>query len=191
MALLTRRSRSGLGTLALLAAVLLPPLAGPGPALADGGLEAAVKASYLVKFAPFVDWPGAAFAAPDAPFVLCLAGEDPFGQAIDDAVRGQKLLGRRVLLRRLATPASAGACHILFLGKTRGSQGTEFLRAVSGKPILTVADQDRGVGGAMFEFVLKDGRVRFAIDADRAEEGGLTVSSKLLSLALSVKRTAR
>ena len=194
MALLKRPLRWTGAVLA--AALLLVPaamiLAAPPTARArETALESAVKANYLYKFAPFVDWPPSAFANPSAPFVICIGGEDPFGQALDDAVRGQLLSGRRILVRRLASPASAGACQVLFIGKTRGGQGAELLKAVAGKPVLTVADQDRGVTGAMIEFVLKDGRVRFTIDADTAQAGGLTISSKLLGLALSVKRTAR
>jgi hypothetical protein len=36
--------------------------------------------------------------------------------------------------------------------------------------------------------VVKDNRVRFDIDDEAAEQNALTVSSKLLSLALNVKR---
>jgi hypothetical protein len=148
-----------------------------------------VKANYLYQFGPFVDWPPAAFNGPAAPMVICLGGEDPFGQVLDDAIRGQALGGRRILVRRLASPASAGSCNVLFVGRTR--EAPDLLKAAAGRPVLTVADQDRGVSGAMIEFVLKDGRVRFAIDADAAQASGLTISSKLLSLAVSVRRTAR
>ncbi len=36
----------------------------------------------------------------------------------------------------------------------------------------------------MIDFVLKDARVRFRIDPRAAERSGLTISSKLLSLAV-------
>jgi hypothetical protein len=188
MAVLRQGGRqSGAALLAGLSGLLL---AWALPAEArDGTLEIAVKANYLYKFAPFVDWPTAAFAGPAAPVTICLGGEDPFGQALDDAVRGQMLGGRRILVRRLASPATAGGCSILFVGRTRNA--ADFFRAVAGRPVLTVADQDRGPAGAMIQFMLKDGRVRFSIDADAATASGLTISSKLLGLAVSVKRTAR
>ena len=45
--------------------ILLMLVLVPGPALAaPGSLEMAVKASYLTKFAPFVQWPPRAFAGP-------------------------------------------------------------------------------------------------------------------------------
>jgi len=59
--------------------------------------ENAVKASYLYKFAPFVQWPPAALGASAAPFTICVAGSDPFGPALDEAVRGG---GQCRLMRR-------------------------------------------------------------------------------------------
>ncbi len=66
-----------------LAAALAFGMAG-GLALAESPpLERAVKAAYLAKFAPFVVWPEAAFAAPKAPLVLCVQGDDPFDGMLD------------------------------------------------------------------------------------------------------------
>ena len=59
---------------------------------------------------------------------------------------------------------------------------------MAGKPVLTVTDaaDDAGAKG-MINFVIAAGRVRFEIDDVAARAGGLVISSKLLSLAVSVK----
>ena len=186
MAVLNAASRLALAGL-MAAAVAL---AAPPPALADTTLETAVKANFLYKFGPFVEWPPRAFPAPNSPLVICLAGEDPFGSVLDDAVRGQAMAGRPVIVRRLTSTQAVGACHILFVGRSKG-QGEAFLKAALGQPVLTVTDQSRGVSGGIIQFVLKDGRVRFDIDADAAQAAGIPISSKLLGLAVSVRRTAR
>jgi hypothetical protein len=56
---------------ALLAACLIGAIA-PGAGLAQEGtsLERAIKATYLWKFAPFVEWPASVFKSPDSPFVI-------------------------------------------------------------------------------------------------------------------------
>src|SRR3546814_1608149 len=51
-------------------------------ARADPPLERAVKASFLFKFVPFVDWPANAFGSATAPFQICLNGQDPFGSVL-------------------------------------------------------------------------------------------------------------
>ena len=64
-------------------------------------LAAEVKAAYLDKLGEFVEWPAAAFAAPTDPARLCVAGDDPFGAVLDQAVLGQKIASHPIVLVRL------------------------------------------------------------------------------------------
>jgi hypothetical protein len=164
-------------------------LAAGAAALADGGLEYAVKAAYLYKFAPFVDWPASAFPTPASPFTVCVFGEDPFGSTLDQAVRGQVVAGRSVLVRRMGPPAGRVGCQVLYIGRSSRQSAADELRAVQGLPILTVTDEAQGSSGGVVQFVLREGHVRFALDADQARAGGLELSSKLMALAVSVKRS--
>ena len=159
--------------------------AAPPPAVAQTSLEIAVKATDLYKFAAFVDWPPSAFAGPTDPAVLCVAGDDPFGQVLDQAVRGQKIGGRPIVVMRLDHLERGAPCHILFAASSRRQSSAEALDRVRGQPVLTVTDEagDPAARG-MIDFVLKEGHVRFRIDPRAAERNGLTISSKLLSLAV-------
>ncbi len=186
MALLTHRPgqrRSPFAALALLSASLI---AGAGAAQ-PGSLEYAVKANYLYKFAPFVDWPARTFEAANSPFVVCVAGQDPFGETLDLAVRGQTVAGRPVEVRRLQSVSANSGCQVLYIGRLHGQTPADALALVRGAPVLTVTDQNQGSSGGAVEFVLRDGRVRFALDAARAQAGGLTLSSKLQALAVPLK----
>jgi len=158
---------------------------GGGAWAADLPLEAAVKASYLYKFAPFVQWPSAAFDSTTAPLVICIGGQDPFGSALDEAVRGQRVNGHPIVVRHLTAVHAGSACHILFVS---GDNAEEMLRAVAGEPVLTVTDRSRGVTGGIIQFVTTAGRVRFMVDLGTAQNSGIAISSKLLGLAVSVAR---
>ncbi|MGZ3272691.1 MAG: YfiR family protein [Caulobacteraceae bacterium] len=155
------------------------------PAAAETSLEIAVKATDLYKFAAFVEWPPSAFSGPTEPAMLCIAGEDPFGPVLDQAVRGQRIGGRPIMVLRLDHVDRDAPCNILFAGPSRRQPPAEVLREVRGQPVLTVTDEagDPNARG-MVDFVLRDGRVRFRIDPRMAERSGLLVSSKLLSLAV-------
>jgi hypothetical protein len=169
-----------------LAAGLLCAVMAPLGAWAGGSLEAPVKATYLYKFVPFVEWPQAAFAAPTQPVVLCVLASDPFGLVLDQAVRGQKIGARRIAVRRLAKADRAAGCHVLYLSNLRAPAAADILQSARGAPVLTVTDGTDG-GGGVVNFVLRDNRVRFTIDTQAAAANGLTISSKLLSLALDVR----
>lgn len=160
----------------------------PGPASARASLEYPVKAAYLSKFAPFAEWPAGAFGQPGSPFAVCVVGDDPFGSAIDNAVAGQFLGQRPIVVRRLARLERGSACHVAYVAGSRAQSVAESLAAVRGAGVLTVTDSSRpgGVRGIV-HFVIKDNRVRFHIDDQAAAQNGIAISSKLLSLALSVK----
>jgi hypothetical protein len=152
----------------------------PAAVRAADPIEYAVKAAYLAKFPFYVEWPSAAFAAPNSPIVLCVVGEDPFGSMLDEAVAGQQVQGHPLLVRRMKTaPPRDAACHIAYLGVDARA---EHLRG-SGMLLVT----DAPAGGGVIAFVLKDNRVRFTVDDEAAAQSGLIISSKLLSVALSVK----
>ena len=164
----------------LLPAVLArAALAQPAP----GALELAIKATDLYKFAAFVAWPAAAFTGPADPAVLCVVGDDPFGPVLDQAVRGQKIGARSIVVMRLDRVERGAPCHILFVAPSRRQAVADALDKVRGQPVLTVTDEANAARG-MIDFVIKDSRVRFRIDARTAEGGGLIISSKLLSLAV-------
>ena len=161
---------------------------GSGPQAANPQpLEQAVKASFLFKFAPFVEWPGSTLGAAGKPFTICLSGEDPFGVTLDEVVRGQRISGRPVNVRRLGDGGSAAGCQMLFAGRSTAAGYMPFAE-VAGQPVLTVSDQKNAVPGSMIQFVMQGGRVRFQIDNVAARANGLVISSKLLGLAISVER---
>ncbi len=155
------------------------PVRGPQP------IEYAVKASYLYKFAPFVQWPSAAFDTPTAPLSICIAGSDPFGPALSEAVRGQRVNGHPIVVRRVEAVRPGLTCQILYVG---GEDTGAALQAVAHEPVLTVTDHMRSGAGGMIQFVMVAGHVRFSIDQAAAQGSGIAISSKLLGLAVSVTR---
>ena len=152
-------------------------------------LDTAVKATYLYKFAPFAEWPAAAFAGPAAAFVICIQGADPFGALLDRAVAGQRLNGRPIVVQRLSRLDAASACQIAYIAGSPSQSRAAALQAVGGAPVLTVTDEADGAAPrGILHFVLKDGRVRFLVDLRQADAAGVTISSKLLALAVTVSR---
>lgn len=180
------RSLDRLRPAVLLALICAIVSGGPGRAQASAS-ESAVKATYLYKFAPFVRWPASAFPSQSSPFHLCVVGNDPFGTVLEQAVSGQHLDGHPMAVRRLRSTESGAGCHILYLGAAAGRSSADTLRDIKGAPVLTVSDQSKAVHGAVIQFIVKNGRVRFDIDASAAAANGVTISSKLLSLAVSAR----
>ena len=174
-----RRLAARLGLAALLAAAL----AGPRPALAQPS-EDAVKAAFLPKFARYVQWP----ASRAGPVTLCLVGRDPFGPAVDRAAARELVGGQPVAVRRLPSADGAAACHLAFVRGATPTETLQLLAALRSRPILTITDSRASPHRGVIHFTVASGRVRFFIDDAAAAERGLTISSRLLALALAVRQ---
>ena len=158
------------------------------PAHAETALEREVKATYLYKLAPFVDWPLRAFASPSAPVVICIVGDDPFGPTLDQAVEGKTRGARPIVARRLERAGADSGCHIMYLAGSRQQSVAEALHAVEGDAVLTVTDSEPAERRGMVNFVRQENRVRFEIDEASARQCGVAISAKLLELAVAVRR---
>jgi len=115
-------------------------------------------------------------------------GRDRFGQALDQAAAGETIDGRGVAVRRLSGIDAADGCHLAFVRGTNPTDTGRMLRALHGRPILTITDSHDGPHRGMLHFVVVDGRVRFFVDEAAASAHGLTISSRLLALAIGVRQ---
>jgi hypothetical protein len=158
-----------------------------GPARAQPS-ETAVKAAFIPKFARYVAWPGAVHPASGEPFQLCVIGHDPFGRALDAAAASETIDGRTVSVRRLANADAATGCHLAFVQGASSAETSRMLLGLRRRPVLTVTDSRAGAARGMIHFTVAAGRVRFFIDEAAASEHGLTISSRLLALALGVRQ---
>ena len=156
------------------------------PAVAEP-TDTAVKAAFLPRFARYVTWPAAAMPRGSDPFVLCVIGGDPFGAALDDAARSQAVDGRRIAIRRMDSAAGTDACQIAFIQGGKAQSG-QLIAAMAHRPVLTVTDASSGSQRGIIHFSVVGGRVRFFIDQSSAARRGLTISSRLLALAIEVRQ---
>jgi hypothetical protein len=151
--------------------------------------EYQVKAAFLYNFAKFVEWPPEAFADPNEPLVVCVLGEDPFGHALDDAVSGKRVEGRALTVRRISDARQAKGCRMLFVSSSERKRVLPILASLGEPGLLTVGESDNATAeGMIINFTLEGDKVRFAVNVAAAERGKLRFSSRLLSLAVSVKK---
>jgi len=155
------------------------PTAGGTGGAAGANLEYQVKAAFLYNFAKFVGWPAGAAG----PFVVCIAGDDPFGASLEEVLRGKAVNGRAFVVRRLGKASATGGCHILFVSGSERKRLREVLGATP-RGVLTVGDcEEFAKSGGIVGFTLVEGKVRFEVNIDAAGASGLKISAQMLSLA--------
>jgi hypothetical protein len=146
--------------------------------------EYQLKAVFLFNFTKYVEWPAAAVPDAQAPFVIGVFGDDPFGSVLDDTVRGEKVGGRPLFIRRYATEGEIKDCQILFISQSEAPQLEQIVAGLKGRSVLTVGDFDKFTdGGGMIWLVTENSKIRMKINLEAAKAAGLTISSNLLRAA--------
>ncbi|HXG47493.1 MAG TPA: YfiR family protein [Methylomirabilota bacterium] len=150
--------------------------------------EYQVKAAWLLNFARFVEWPADRFTSAEAPFVVGIVGEDPFGLHLESTFAGKTVKGRSFLIKRLDAGADLTSCHLVFFSSSERRKHREMCDGLRQAAVLTVGDTaDFADNGGMIGFVRKDNAIRFHINFDVAQPAGLSLSAQLLKVALSVR----
>jgi hypothetical protein len=185
---LTLASRRRLVSVTLIGACLL----GAVGATAHQSLEYRVKAAFLYNFLTFIDWPASAFTRPDDPIRVCIIGYDPFGAELD-AINGERIGRRPIVVERLKDEEASGSCRLLFLSASDDVRLPTVRRASAGRGVLIVTEDARTLDGcAGIALVVEDSRVRFDVNMAALRSEKLTPSSKLLRVARArVDRPAR
>jgi hypothetical protein len=150
--------------------------------------EFEVKAAYLYQFGKFVKWPPVASTGNNT-FPICVIGNDSFESLVDSIVAGESMEGKRLSVQRVNNSADSTHCRILFVGNIYSSRWAVIRSSLDHVPVLTVSDSPGFIEhGGMIQFVMDGDRVRFLVNLSAAERSGLTLSSELLKVAVSVKR---
>jgi len=150
--------------------------------------EYQLKALFIFNFAKFITWPPDTFEAPDAPIIIAVLGEDPFGPALQQTLLGKSVQGHPIQIIHLASGEPVSSCHILFVARSEKDRLISTLEQVAGRAILTVGDFDRFAHrGGMINLFIEGKAIRFEINANATEKAGFKVSSKLGGLGVIVR----
>lgn len=164
-------------------------LVGHRPTAADPLNEYAVKAAFLYQFTRFVEWPPTMFPDPEAPLVLGVLGQDPFGDHLRAATQGRTANGRPIVVRHVRHGEQLRQCHVLFVSASEEARIPDVLRTVGTAGVLTVGDSPGfAEAGGTVNFVIEAARVKLEVNMAAAERARVRISSKLLTLARIVDR---
>ena len=144
--------------------------------------EYELKAAFIYQIARFVEWPGTPVNT-GAPLQLCVLGGNPFGPALEN-IRGKPVGERKMEVSLLDMNAGTRECAMLFIAAPAEKYLERIIALSRGTGMLTIGDtQGFARRGVMVNFFSQDGKIRFEVNLEATRQGGLKISSKLLSLA--------
>lgn len=177
-----------LGVATLLIVALMPFASAQTQPAQPPQEEAKVKAAFLLRFVQYVEWPQDALPQATTPIVIGVIAADAIAAELSQMTAGRTGQGRPVTVRAVNTSADFAAVHVLFIGRG-DAKIAQHAGAVRARPVLVVTEApDALEHGSMINFVIADRRVRFEIALDPAEKAGLSVSSRLLAVAMRVHK---
>lgn len=170
----------GLASATLLIALLIGL-----PATAGQVSEQGVKAAFVANFARYLKWPSTAFEAASDPIVIGVYGDRHFCSVLKNVTTGREVGGRPLQVVEYSNLERTVDCHILFIGASQAGNHEHIIRMTKGSGVFTVSDSPGfAQAGGVANFVIVEKKVRFEINERAAEQAGVTVSSKLLRLAI-------
>ena len=183
----TRRpSHRPVSTPVIAALLMMLCLAAP-PVRAEALEETKVKAAFILRFVQYIEWPQE--ASPQGPLVIGVAGADAVSAELSQMTAARGVQGRPVTIRAVKGADSLTGIHVLFVGNSEKARVAQYAGALRGRRVLIVTESPNALEqGSMINFVIQESRVRFEIALDAVETNGLTMSSRLLSVALRVQK---
>lgn len=156
----------------------------PTQILADAGnenVEYKIKAGYLYNFTKFITWPDN-----DSPtFTICILGDDPFGQAINQ-IEFLTAFNKPIKLLRLAKVEREHQCQIVYTHSPRLNSlmppGTLSVTEIS-NPENGATLTDDPAANWLIGFINQQGKIKLLINLNKLQQAGFKVSAKLLEVA--------
>ena len=146
-------------------------------------LEYRIKAAFIYKFIKFIEWPSLEFGNDQGPFLVCVLGEDPFGDILEETFEGKTGHGRALSVKRSRELSGLEDCHVIFISASERRRLGKILEVIQSDSILTIGDTENfALSGGMIRLQKKGKKLRFEINLKSAQKAGLSISSKLLVL---------
>ncbi len=155
------------------------------PGFAQVSKEYQLKAVFLWRLAQFTQWPSNVFENNDSPIAICVLGENPFGDALDEAVRGETAHGRKFVVQHFRSVQEIKTCHILYISLTAARQVKEIIAALRSRSILTVSDIEGFTHSydGMVRFFTEQNKINLRINLKAATAARLVLDPRLLRAA--------
>lgn len=143
--------------------------------------ELDMRSAYLYNFAQFADWP-----VNDLPtFNICTL--DKVTESISPEVLLNKTVnGKKIKLSRFSESAESTECQMVYLNSADAAYVAKIARKLSTEHVLTVGEENDGIGPGIINLSVKNNRLVFDLDLAKARRANISLSSKLIPLAQKV-----
>jgi len=144
-----------------------------------------VKAVFVYKFAQYVDWPKS-FKTGD--FIIGVFGDEKLYNEMQTSYSNKMIGNQTIKIKKYDAVADIEQCHILFVAEKNSDKVVDLVKKYKSKSTLIVTEKEGKMkDGSIFNFVMKDNKLKFEVSKANAEKHKLTVGQSLTSIAYKVE----
>jgi hypothetical protein len=144
------------------------------------------KSIFTLSFMRYVGWPE---ETRQGDFVIGVVKDKQVAEWLRNLSKGKKFGFQNVIIKEFKSPNDITDCQVLFISQyiNLPKYASTIVDKVGGKNTLIVTERNGSTKyGAMINFVLKDGQLKFEIHKANASKFGLQISSKLSEMASAI-----
>ena len=150
--------------------------------------ESQVKAMFVYNFLKFVEWPPDTSLAARDPFIVVIIGDGATADATAHFLESKSIGERPLLVLRNRSDQSLTGARAAFVVEPDAKKLHRVLDAAAVARVLTIGEGDSfTTRGGVIGLIVEDRKVRFDVDTSAAQNAGLRVSSKLLTLTHAIR----
>lgn len=154
------------------------------PIIAEGQV-AKYKAVFTLNFIRYIGWPD---EVRQGDFVIGVLREGDIAQRIEAQSSGKKFGFQDVVVKEFRTIGEITDCQVLFISSDYNFAGNaDAIKQKIGDKSLIIANSEGATDhGAMINFVIRDGVLKFEIHKENAANNGLQISSRLENMSSAI-----
>lgn len=151
--------------------------------------EVQVKAAMLYKFLSYTHWPEQAFPAEDSPYRFWVLGAEQVANELQQIAATRRANDRPIEVFKATSPAQISDPHVIFMGRDAEQYRQQMEKFVETRPVLVITESPSGLlPGSVINLRLINDRMTFEVSLTHAQKSDLEISSRLLSIAVSVEQ---
>jgi hypothetical protein len=146
--------------------------------------EASVRAAYVYNLTKYVEWPNGS-----SEIIIGFRGDDrAAGELLKNMLNGKQSDARLLKVWLNPDDEQLERCDVIYLAESPGKRTQVLLDRVRTRQVLTVAVTEDAVRyGAIIGLLHAGNQIHIQVNLEAAQQSGLKISSRLLSLATIVK----
>lgn len=140
------------------------------------------QALFILKFVKYTNWEN----TPNQ-FVIGVVGNSPIIPDLKSMSTEKEINGKEVIFEKISTYDNLGRYSLIYIPKSQNSKFSRIQENIRGKSILVVVEDKNYISkGASISFVEQNNSLKFIINKTSITKNKMQISSRLLSVALSV-----